>query len=579
MASTAGKSQTKLVDNEGGYDYHFVTSLSDGSDVVCKICHLPSRNPHLSSCCGHTFCQCCTEIFKQIAIHGTVNNACPVCRDSEFPVVQNKQMDRVVRSLHIYCTNEKEGCQWQGEINDIVGHLKSCQYKNVKCENNGCGISVHRQFLKNHMNSECLYRDVGCVHCSLIGSYMFIEGKHKDECPKVPLPCPNSCEVGTVLRQDLDEHKKICPLEMIRCEYYDMGCEMEIARKDVQDHNTENVNKHLGVLKCELANTKKELTQAQKDVATTQKRMVDMQRKFRKQIDNTEHQNQESIKRLEMQLYDSICQLHKNCNPWALKLNAMASMSTTEEQVVPVVLKMTNFAKLKKEKEWWYSDPFYTHNKEYKMRLLVCAAGDTGGKTPFVSVWLSLLNGPSSDKKELLLKGKIKLYNQISNTEHHCVTVECRNNDDASIAEENSWANQREWRDPCFIPHDDLNSRNFLKNDCLFFRVFVKIHTSGSEQPDLLLSHEMGACTKDNMDSSMQEQRPNLLNEYNTLDHVESLVQEESQQHVGVVDDAEPQQKPHPCKEDVCTTDDTQVGSRRSYVIEHIATIFLALCW
>ena len=559
MVSTAGTSQTKLVGDGGGYDYHFVASLSDSSDVVCKICHFPSRNPHLSSCCGHTFCHCCIENFKHNATHGLVTIACPVCRDSEFPVVQNKQMDRVVRSLHVYCINEKEGCQWQGEINDIFGHLNGCQYESVECENSGCGISIHRQSLKNHMNSECLYRDVVCGHCILIGSYMFIEGKHKDECPKVPMPCPNGCEVGTVLRQDVDEHRQICPLEMIRCEYYDMGCEMEIARKDVKDHNRENVDKHLGVLKCELANTKTDLTQARKDVETTEERMVNMQRKFRKQIDDIEHQCQESIKRLEMQLYNSIYQLHKNCNPWALKLNAMASMSTMEEQVVPVVLKMTNFAKLKKEKEWWYSDPFYTHSKEYKMRLLVCAAGDTGGKTSFVSVWLSLLNGPGSDEKELLLKGKIKLFNQISNTEHHSVTVECHNNDDASITAENSWENQREWRDPCFIPYDDLNSRNFLKNDCLFFRVFVKIHTGRSEQPDLLLSHEEHACsTKDNMDSSMQEQQPNFLDEY---DHEESLVQEESQPHVGVVDDAEPQQKPHPRKGSVCTADDPKVGS------------------
>ena len=578
MASTVGTSQEKLVGNTGGYDYHFVTLLSNGSDFVCKICHLPSRNPYLSSCCGHTFCKCCIENFKESALRGQMANACPVCRDSEFPVVQNKQIDRAVRSLHVYCTNEKEGCKWQGEVNDIVAHLSCCQYESIECENSGCGISVQRQFLQNHMNCECLYRDVDCGHCNLIGSYLFIEGKHKDECPKAPVYCPNGCEVGTVHRQDLDRHKEICPLEMIRCEYYNMGCEAEIARKDIKGHNRENVDVHLGVLKCELANAKRDLTQAQKDVVTTEKRMVEMQKKLQKQIKAIENQNQESIKRLEVQLYNSIHQLHKNCNPWALKLNALASMSTTEEQVVPVVLKMTNFAKLKKEKEWWYSDPFYTHNKEYKMRLLVCAAGDTSEKTPFVSVWLSLLNGPSSDNKELLLKGKIKLFNQISNAEHHCVTVECRNNDDTSTTTENSWVDQREWRNPCFVSHDDLNLRNLLKNDCLFFRVFVKVHTSGSEEPeqlDLLLSHEEHAHTEDDMDLSMQEQEPNLHN--NTTDHIESLVQEVSQPHVDVVDDAEPQRKPHPCKENVCAKDNSKVGSGRWYIINFVIkyTIYL----
>ena len=566
MESTLDASQTKLVGNGGGYDYHFVALLSDGLDVVCKICHLPSRNPYLSSCCGHTFCKCCIEYFKEHAIHEGVTSACPVCRDSEFPVVQNKQIDRAVRSLHIYCTNEKEGCEWQGEINDIVEHLKCCQYESIECVNSGCGIHVQRQFLKNHMDFECQYRDVNCWHCYLIDTYFFIEGRHKDECPKLPLPCPNGCEIGVVPRQDLDKHKEICPLAMIRCEYYEMGCQPEIACKDIEEHNRENVDKHLDMLKCVLANTKSDLAQARKDVVNTEKRMVDMQKKLQKQINTIENQSQESIRRLEMQLYNSICQLHKNCNPWALKLNALASMSTTEEQVVPVVLQMTSFAKLKKEKEWWYSDPFYSLNKEYKMRLLVCAAGDTDGKTPFVSVWLSFLNGPDLDRKDLLLKGEIKLFNQLSNTEHHCVTVECHNNDDVSTTVENSWVDQREWRDPCFVCHDDLSTRNFLKNDCLFFQVFVKIHAGTSEepeQPNLPMSDEEHACSKNDIDSYMQKQEPNLLSEHiYTTDHKESPVEEEPHPHVTIVDDAKLQQKSHPCKENVCATDNAKVGSR-----------------
>ena len=381
---TRGSSRTKsVVDGaNGGYDYHFVASLPHGSDIVCKICHLPSRNPHLSSCCGHTFCKICTEIFKENALRGQVTYACPVCRDSEFTVVQNKQIDRAVRSLHVYCTNKKEGCSWLGEINDIVEHLNCCQYESIECENNGCGINIQRQFLSDHMDFDCQYRDVNCWHCYLKGTYYFIEGKHKDECPKLPLPCPNGCEVGTVLRQDLDKHKEICPLEMIRCEYYDMGCEREIARKDVRDHCRENADKHLGVLKCELANTKKDLVQAQKDVVIMEKAMLNMQKEFQKQVDNIEHQCQETIKRLETELYKSIDQLHKNCNTWALKLDALAKMSTREEQVVPVVLKMTNFAKLKKEKKWWYSDAFYSLSKVYKLRLLVCAAGAADERHP-----------------------------------------------------------------------------------------------------------------------------------------------------------------------------------------------------
>ena len=319
----------------GGYDYHFVASLSEGSDLVCKICHLPSQIPHLSGCCGHTFCKSCIDSLKE----RTVNNACPVCRDGEFPVVQNKQINRAVRSLRVYCTNEKEGCKWQGEINDLVGHLSSCQFENVECENSGCGIIMKRQLLRNHMLEDCLYRDVECYYCHLTGSHVFIKDKHKDECPKFPLPCPNRCGNETVFRQDLDKHREICPLEMVNCEYYDMGCDAKMARKDVIDHNRENIEEHLQIVKCELVKTKKDLAQALKGAAAagkklvsmqkkfqeqaTEKKLVDLQSKFQQQISDAEALGQANIKKLETQFYNSMCQLHKNCNPWTLKLNAL----------------------------------------------------------------------------------------------------------------------------------------------------------------------------------------------------------------------------------------------------------------
>ena len=39
----------------GGYDYRFVKQPLEM--FVCKICHSPSRDPHLSMCSEHTFCK------------------------------------------------------------------------------------------------------------------------------------------------------------------------------------------------------------------------------------------------------------------------------------------------------------------------------------------------------------------------------------------------------------------------------------------------------------------------------------------------------------------------------------------
>lgn len=496
--------ETKSVGTCGGYDYNFVASLSDGSDLVCKICHLPSQNPHLSSCCGHTFCKSCVDGLK-----GTeeFKSACPICRDSEFPVVLNKQMDRAVRSLRVYCTNEKEGCKWEGEINDIIEHLNGCQYEGVECENSGCKSTVQRQHLKSHMEEDCPYRNVKCEYCDLIGYHRFIMNEHIDECLKFPLPCPNGCEIEAVHREDLNKHREACPLQMIKCEYYDMGCESKILRKDLKDHNRKNVEEHLCIVKCELTRTKGDLVKAQEDAATAEKKivdfqeklqnntaetkLVDLQNKFLEHISDAEAQGQKSIKKLEEQFYNAICQLHKNCSPWRLKLNALATMSASGVQVVPVVLKMKDYSKMKREKEWWYSDYFYSLDKGCKMRLsVVCTDDNADG---YLSVQLSLVY----DDSELPFKGSIKLLNQIDDYEHHCATVDCCDGNNSIVAK-NEWMVFSEWKNPSFITHNSLNAVsstcNFIKKDCLFFEVDVGAQVIGnSQQPSTELSTQLSS--------------------------------------------------------------------------------------
>ena len=52
--------------NNAGYDYDFINTPPDC--VICKICHLPSREPYLSVCCGFIFCKCCMNSVKASAI-------------------------------------------------------------------------------------------------------------------------------------------------------------------------------------------------------------------------------------------------------------------------------------------------------------------------------------------------------------------------------------------------------------------------------------------------------------------------------------------------------------------------------
>ena len=65
------------------------------------------------------------------------------------------------------------------------------------------------------------------------------------ECPKVIIACPNHCETDNILREDMDEHRKVCSLEVVSCKYVKLGCGTRMARKEVEKHGKEKMEEHL----------------------------------------------------------------------------------------------------------------------------------------------------------------------------------------------------------------------------------------------------------------------------------------------------------------------------------------------
>ena len=428
----------------GGYDYSFVEAPHDR--FICKICHLPSRNSHLSVCCGHLFCKSCLDNTKRT----TAITACPMCRNEDFKTFPNKAVDREVRGLYVYCINKEKDCKWQGELNEVGKHLRSsdgCQFEEVKCSNK-CGKMIQRRYLSPHVETECPCRKVNCQYCHHTGEYQFIEGQHKKECSKVPLPCPNKCNmVSTVLREDMEAHRKECPLEIIQCEYHSVGCKrVRLIRKDVEKHKKEKMEEHLMMTKNELTNTKAQLDAALKQV-TSLAALVNAQ----------------------------LCPTTSSRDLRSFQLDAMVTMFNF---VCPVTFKMSGYKKKKEDDVSWYSDPFYTHNKGYKMDLLVNAAGYDGCKGIHLSVYLCLKQGPYDDELTWPLSGmfEVKLLNQISDDQHHSHTIPfCDDPDDCNSRVTEDARGRNGFGCPRFIGNGDLHkitaTHQFLKDDCLFFQV------------------------------------------------------------------------------------------------------------
>ena len=126
-----------------------------------------------------------------------------------------------------------------------------CQFEEVKCSNE-CGKMIERRYLTSHVEIECPHHKVNCKYCHDTGEHQFIEGQHKEECPKLPLPCPNKCEVGSVPREDMETHLTSCHSELTQCEYHNVGCKIMMARKDQEKHIKEKMEEHLMMTQAKL---------------------------------------------------------------------------------------------------------------------------------------------------------------------------------------------------------------------------------------------------------------------------------------------------------------------------------------
>ena len=469
----------------GGYDYEFVDPPPD--TLICGICRFPSKKPQLSVCCGHTFCEHCIDGAK--IADGAFK--CPVCREA-FSCFANKQADRIIKDLKVFCMYKTKGCNWLGEVRSISDHLeKNCRFREMDCPK-GCGISVQREKVFWHVENECVCRIVSCVHCHITGEQRFIlgdhrnhcpnllvpcpnrcfssrmpkgsinghlkmcplekiccsnecgtsllqkdlenhvkncphqmiccqycqhegeqdavNGQHKEQCLKFPVKCPNGCEAGIMMREDVEAHKRICPLEEVSCEYFRVGCEAKMARKDLAQHNKEKMEDHLSLALHELDKLEKLQTS---QAAAADKALQKINDRI--SIMEAAHHEQVTELRMELQSLLGICN-----NNWLAKISQEATKVSSGTEVMPVTIRISGFRN-KRDEGPWTSDPFYSHTDGHKLKLIMHGTGSGDWFTNrFNSFSLSLYVIYTAHEKRFK-RGtvKISLLNQRNDNAHH----------------------------------------------------------------------------------------------------------------------------------------------------------------
>ena len=191
-----------------GKDFDFVERPSE--DFFCPVSLELLIEPQLTSCCGHHLSlEAATRLQRE-------GKPCPMCNGEEWSGMLDKYHRRKVHEVRVRCWHKENGCEWVGEVNELKRHTDSC----VK-------------------------RPWECQYCALKCTYGEGEGNHWPTCTKFPEPCPNSCEVGSVERCNMEQHRSVCSLEPVACEMKEFGCSVVVPRKDLATHMRESELQHL----------------------------------------------------------------------------------------------------------------------------------------------------------------------------------------------------------------------------------------------------------------------------------------------------------------------------------------------
>ena len=252
-----------------GHECEFIERPPKQFQSECSICLLILREPHLISCCGHSFCEACIGRIREDG------KSCPLCNKPGYTTLPNQGLQRALNEFDVRCSHRELGCEWMDKLGNFDGHLNAdpqpdcqlmgCQFVMVKCIH--CKTSVRRLAIAVHQNELCPKRLYTCEYCKEYEStFEDVASQHYAECNRFLLPCPNKCESG-IERQDLEHHiQEDCPLTIVDCSLHYAGCDVRLPRKDLESHMKEDASSHVALLAAENQRMAKQLLEKDEQI-------------------------------------------------------------------------------------------------------------------------------------------------------------------------------------------------------------------------------------------------------------------------------------------------------------------------
>lgn len=214
----------------------------------------------------------------------------------------------------------------------------------------------------------------------------------------------------------MDEHRKVCPFEVVSCKYMKLGCGTRMARKEVEEHGKEKMEDHL-------------------------------------------HLALEKLEKLENTMETVVSQLKWSCY--------LTSEVASGSQVAPVIFRITESTSKKNEKAFWKSPYFFTATNGYKMYTTAT----------FVDSHLEIYMAVGVNKNDDLnwpLRGKfnVAFLNQISDNNHYSRRIIYDDKCSDDVAGRNA---SYSWGFSQFISYDRLYTTSstcqYVKDDSMYIKV------------------------------------------------------------------------------------------------------------
>ena len=233
----------------------------------------------------------------------------------------------------------------------------------------------------------------------------------------------------------------------------------------------------IGKFEADIAEQKKEIAQ-QKAKINSQEAEIQQQRAElnvqQSQVVHLTTQNEE-LKRRCLTVEQNLSSLDKIIKQETSQLNN--KLEASEKLAIstlptPPILTMTDFQQHKRDNDWWFSPPVYTHHQGYRISLGVNAAGYETKK--YVSVFVYFVCGKFDDFLLWPFRGVIsfRLLSQVKDKEHKVHSCVYDDKVDIKACCQVTDQDRGAGRGPAkFIAHAELES-DFLQNDSLQFQIF-----------------------------------------------------------------------------------------------------------